>query len=98
MDRSNSAAKFDLANSKVEVFEIDIDKLKTVPADLNELSNLEDNDFVKKTVYEKLVTTFNAIDTRIFVLKTQYVTDKSGLQNKIYDADKKISGTSLLLL
>ena len=43
-----------------------------------------DNDWimiVKKTEYDKLVTKF--------VLKTQYNTDKPGLEKKINDADKK---------
>ena len=30
----------------------------------------------------------------VFVLKTKYHTDKSDLENKISDADKKISDTS----
>ena len=32
----------------------------------------------------------NAIDTSGFVLKTQYNTDKSDLENAVGDADKKI--------
>ena len=38
--------------------------------------------FKKKTVYDKLVTKFNAIDTSKFVLKTQYKNDKSGFEKK----------------
>ena len=38
-DTSNLAAKSDLAGLKSEADEIDISKLKTVPADLSELSN-----------------------------------------------------------
>ena len=34
---------------------------------------------LKKTVYDKLITMVNAIDTSGFALKTQYNTDKSGL-------------------
>ena len=48
------------------------------------------NDVVKKTVYDKLVTKVNNIDASRFVLKTKYDTDKSDLENKIIDADKKI--------
>ena len=44
---------------------------------------------VKKTEYDKLVTKF--------VLKTQYNTDKPGLEKKINDADKKIPDTSGLV-
>ena len=38
--------------------------------------------FFLKTVYDKFVTKFNAIDTSKFVLKTQYKNDKSGFENK----------------
>ena len=36
----------------------------------------------KNTVYDKLVAKVDAIDTSGFVLKTQYSTDKSSLENK----------------
>ena len=35
--------------------------------------------FLKKTLYDKLITKVNAIDTSGFLLKSQYSTDKSGL-------------------
>ena len=38
---------------------------------------------LKKTVYDKLVTKVNNIDTNSFALKTKYNTDKSELENKI---------------
>ena len=40
-------------------------------------------------MYDKLVTKVNDIDISRFVLKTQYDTDKSGLEKKINDVDKK---------
>ena len=43
------------------------------------------NDVVKKTVYDKLVTKVNNIDTSRFALKTKYDTDKSELENKVPD-------------
>ena len=43
------------------------------------------NDVVKKTVYYKLVTKVNNIDTSRFALKTKYDTDKSELENKVPD-------------
>ena len=61
-------------------------KLKTVPIDLSKLSNVVNNDVVKKTVYDKLVSWLNAIDNSGFALKTKYDTDKSDLEKKI---DKK---------
>ena len=70
VDTSNLAAKSDLASLKVEIDEIDIRKLKNVPADLSKLSNVVNNDVVKKTSYDKFDTKINAIDTSKFVLKT----------------------------
>ena len=56
---------------------------------LSTLSDVVKNDVVKKTVYGKLVAKVNNIDTRGFVLRTTYDTDKSDLEKKISDADKK---------
>ena len=55
------------------------------------------NEVVKKTVYDKLIAKVNAIDTSGFVLKTHYKTDKSDLEKKINDVDKKIPDTSELV-
>ena len=41
-----------------------------------------------------MVTEVKAIDPKGFILKTQHNTDKSGLEKKTQDADKKISDTS----
>ena len=51
----------------------------------------------KKTVYDKLVTKLNNVDTSEFVLKTKYVTDKSDLEKKISDANKKSPDISELV-
>ena len=45
---------------------INVDKLKTVPVDLNKLSNVVNNEVIKKTVYDKLFAKVNNIDTRGF--------------------------------
>ena len=50
---------------------------------MSKLSDVVKNDVVKKTVYEKLVAKVNSIDTTRFVLKTNYDTDKSEIENKI---------------
>ena len=50
--------------------------------------------FFKKTLFHKLVTKVNAIDTSGFLLKSPHSTDKSGLWKKTDDADKKIADTS----
>ena len=48
----------------------------------------------KKTEYDKLVKKGDNIDTTGFVLKTSYNTDKSDLEKKISDADRKMSNTN----
>ena len=80
IDTSNLAFKLNLATLKAEVDKIYVDKLKTVPIDLSKLSNVVDDEVVKKTVYDKLVAKVNDIDTRGFVLKTKYDIDKSDLE------------------
>ena len=47
------------------------------------------NDVVKKTVYDKLVTKVNTINSSKFVLKTQYDTDKLDLEKKSMTLTKK---------
>ena len=69
VDTSNFALKTNLANLKTEVDKLDIDKSVPIPADLSKLSNVVKNDVVKKTVYDKLVTKVNYVDTSDFVLK-----------------------------
>ena len=51
---SSYATKTNLTVLKSEVHKIDIDKLKTVPADLDKLSNVVKNDVVKMTTYNTL--------------------------------------------
>ena len=85
VDTSSFALKTNLANLKSEVNKLDIDKLVLVPTDLSKLSNIVKNDVVNKDVYDKLVVKVNEIDTSDFVLKTQYDTGKSELENKIPD-------------
>ena len=53
---SSYASKTNLAALKSEVHKIDVDKLKTTPADLAKLSNVVKNDVVKKTDYSTKVT------------------------------------------
>ena len=79
-DTSKLASKSDLASLKAEADKGDIDKVKTVPVDLSKLSNVVNNDVVKKTVHNKLVAKENNTGTSGFVLKTKYDTDKSDLE------------------
>ena len=69
VDTSSFALKTNLANLKTEVDKLDIDKLAPVPVDLSKLSDVVKNDVVKKTVYDKLVSKVNNIDTSDFALK-----------------------------
>ena len=98
VDTSKLTGKPDLASLKVEIDQIDVDKLKPVPAELSKLSNVVNNEVInkKKKVYVKLVATVNNINTSGFVLKTMY-NDKSNLEKKISDEDKKILDTSRLI-
>ena len=48
IDTSKLALKPNLANLKAEVDKIDTEKLKTTPVDLSKLSNIVNNDVVKK--------------------------------------------------
>ena len=83
IDTSSFALKTNLANLKTEVDKLDIDKLVPVPADLSKLSNVVNNDVVRKTDYDKLKTKVNNIDSSDFVLKTKHQTDKTELEIKI---------------
>ena len=97
IDISNFTLISNLASLKTEVNKIDVDKLKTVPVDLSELSNIVNKDVVKKAVFNKLVTKVNNIDTTEFVLKTKYDIDKSDLEKKISDAESKIPSINALV-
>ena len=83
INKSILASKPDLASLKTKVFNLDIDKLKTVATDLRKASNVVDNgnDVVQRTIYDELVTNTNAIDnkvptTRGLVSKRQYDSEK----------------------
>ena len=90
-DTTTFALKSNLTSLKTEVDKLGIDKLVQIPVDLSKLSDIVKNDVVKKTVYNKLVTKVNNIDTTSFVSKTKYNTDQSNLEKKISDAEKKNS-------
>ena len=90
---SSFASKTNPASLKTEVDKLDIAKLTPVSDDLAKVSNEVKND-VEKTEYDKLVAKVDTIDTTGFVLKATYDTDKSDLEKKISDADKKIPDTS----
>ena len=84
VDTSKLAEKFDLASLKAEIDKINIDKLKTVPVDLSNLSNAVNSEVVKKFASDKLVAKVNNIATSGFVLNTEYDTDKEIPDTRYY--------------
>ena len=98
LNLSNCATKADLeevnhASLKTDVNKIDINKQKAVPANLSKLSNEGDNDVIKKSAHDELVTKVNNFikvsSTSILVSKTQYDSQKQNLEKKIKDFDQK---------
>ena len=93
VDTSNFALKTNLSNIKTEVDKLDIGKLATVPVDLSKLSNVVKNYVIKKTVYDKLVAEVDNIDTSDFVLKNNFNTKFTGLENKIPNTNGLVKKT-----
>ena len=77
-----------MANLKTEVDKLDVDKLTTVPVDLSKLSNVVNNDVVKKTVYDKVVAGVNNISTSGLVKKTDYNTKITEIEDKIPNGNR----------
>ena len=94
VDVSSYATKTNLAALKTEVDKIDVDKLKTTPADLAKLSTVVKNDVVKKTDYNTLKNKVDANDTLKFVSRTKFTTDTNALDDKIDKVEKKIPDIS----
>ena len=92
VDTSSFASKTNLAALKTEVDKIDIDKLKTAPVDLAQLTNAVQNDLVKKTVYNTKVTsiegqlaglTKNTIDNLADITKLKAIDTSFVLKMKL---------------
>ena len=81
VDTSKLAAKSDLASLKAEIDQLDVDKSKTISADLSKPSNAINID--------KLVAKLNNIETSGFVLTPKYTLDKLDLVKKIIDTENK---------
>ena len=93
-DISSFANKANRASLKTEVDKRDAGKLKTVPVDLANLSNVVKNHVVKKTEYNKLVTKVNNICTTNFVSKIKYEKHRSDFEDKIRKVGQKIPDIS----
>ena len=98
---SNLTVREDLPSLKVRVDKLDVDKLKTVLADLSSITNVIDNNVLKNVVYDKLVINVNTIDTKITNIglfsEMQYDSDKQNSEKKIEGVDKKIPNTKNLV-
>ena len=62
---------------------------------MSKLSDVTQNDVVKKSVYDKLAAKVNNIDTSDFVLKAKYQSDKTEIENKISDLTDFVKKTKL---
>ena len=93
VDTSSSALKTNSATLKAEVDKLDIYKLVPVLVDLSKLSDVVENDVVKRDVNDKLVAKVNNIDTNGSVSKTKYDTDRLELENKIPDTSGLVEKT-----
>ena len=105
VDVSSFASKTNLAALKTEVDKIKADKLKTVPVDLAKLSNVANNDVVKKTDYNTKVTsietqiagvTKNTVDnladiTKLKAVDTNIVVLKTKLASDVITLENKIN-------
>ena len=98
VNTSNFALKTSLSSLKTELDQLDINKLVPIPNDLSKLSNVVKNEVAKKTECNKLVTKVNNIDTSNFVLKTNYNTKITELENKIPDISNLATKTALTMV
>ena len=93
VDVSSYGTKTNLAVLKSEVDKIDIDKLKTAPADLAKLSNVVKNDIVKKTDYNTKVT---SIENQIAGVTKNTVDDLTDISKlKAVDTNNFVLKTKL---
>ena len=89
IDVSAFASKTNLAALKTEVDKVDTDKLKTVPNDLAKLSNVVNNEVVKKTDYN---TKISNIETQI-TLGNKNLADIKVLKTKTVDTSNFVTRT-----
>ena len=96
VDVSSFASKTNLAALKTEVDKIDVDKLKTTPADLAKLSNVVKNDVVKKSDYSTKITsieaqiagpTKNTVDNLADITKLKVIDTNSFVTRTKFSAD-----------
>ena len=86
VDTSSFPLKKNVSNLKTQVDKLDIDKLVPVPADLSKLSNVVNNEVVKKTEYE---TKIKNMEDKI--PDSSNLATKTNLNTKINEVENKIS-------
>ena len=91
VDTSSFALKTNLANLKAEVDKLHIDKLVPIPTDLSKVSNVVENDVVKKTDYNVKITEIENKNPDISNLATK--TALTAVENKIPDTRVLIKKT-----
>ena len=84
-----------LNNLKTKVNYLDVDKLKTVPVDMEKLSDVVGNEVVKKTKFNTIKAKVNNLENKIpdattLIHINQYNTLKQNLVNKT-DLDNKLT-------
>ena len=84
----------DFNNLKRKVDEIDIDKLKILPLDLKNLSNVVSREVLEKTLYNKVNLKVNNsesrnVDASTLIQINQYNIDKQKLERKNGNVNKK---------
>ena len=93
VDVSSFVCKTNLAALKTEVDKIDVDKLKTTPTDLAKLTNVVENDLVKKTDCNTKVT---SIETQIVGLTKNTVDNLADITKlKAIDTNNFVAKTKL---
>ena len=86
VDISRFALKTNLANLKIEVDKLDVDKLPPVPADLSKLSNVVNIEVFKKTEYDAKIKNIEDKIPDISTLATKVI-----LIQKINEVKNEIS-------
>ena len=94
VDVSSLANKTNLASLKAEVDQLDTDKLKTAPVDLAKLSNVVENEVVKKTDYNAKETSIEAQITGLTKNTTDNLADIT--KPKAIDTNSFVTRTKFL--
>ena len=93
IDASGFGSNTNLAALKTEVDKIDTDKLKTVPNNLAQLSNVVKNDVVKKTDYNTNVSDIETQITAVNKIALDDLADIKILKTKTFDTSNFVTRT-----